>query len=85
MLSKAEYKEIDKKTENNNPLETFKDCAEDSIVSFKNEYIDEILENLKNEEINNEYKINPNYYKFQTEINSKSWRKNLKCWRKNRF
>ena len=71
LLSKAEYKENDKKTENNNPLETFKDCAEDSIVSFKNEYIDEILENLKNEEINNEYKINPNYYKFQTEINSK--------------
>ena len=71
LLSKAEYKEFDKKTKNNNPLETFKDCAEDSIVSFKNEYIYEILENLKNEEINNEYKINPNYYKFQTEINSK--------------
>lgn len=71
LINKAEYKEINIKTENNDSFETIKESEEDSIVSFQNQYIDEILENLKNEEINNEYKINPNYFNFQTEINQK--------------
>ena len=67
---KIEYKEINE-NRNNDSFETLKEDEEDSIETCKNEYIDEILENLKNEEIKNAYKINPNYFKFQTEINPK--------------
>ena len=69
LIKKIEYKEVNKKTGMNDSFETIKEGEEDSIVSFQNQYIDEILENLKNEEINNAYKINPNYFKFQTDIN----------------
>ena len=40
-----------------------------SDIQNVNEYMDEILDNLINEEKNNKCEINPNYFKYQTEIN----------------
>ena len=71
LTKKTEYNEIDKCLEINNSFEVHKYNEEEPRVSCIMEYIDEILENLKNEELNNAYKINPDYFKFQIEINSK--------------
>ena len=71
LTKKAEYIEEEKKSEINNSFETLKENKENLDKSKENEYIHDILENLKNEERNNAYKINPNYFKFQTDINPK--------------
>jgi len=71
LAKKIEYNEIDKSSEINNSFEVLMDNEEEPRKSPILEYIDEIFENLKNEEINNAYKINPDYFKFQIEINSK--------------
>jgi hypothetical protein len=71
LTKKAEYIEEEKKSEINNSFETLKEKKENLDKSKENEYIHDILENLKNEERNNAYKINPNYFKFQTDINPK--------------
>ena len=71
LAKKIEYNEIDKSSEINNSFEILMDNEEEPRKSPILEYIDEIFENLKNEEINNAYKINPDYFKFQIEINSK--------------
>ena len=47
------------------------ELVEEPETNNEDEYLDEILENLKGEEINNKYKINQNYFNFQNEINNK--------------
>ena len=68
------YSEISKKSEEKISFEIKEKEVEsysDPNFSFVDDYIDEILENLKIEEANNEFKIDPDYFHFQTEINSK--------------
>jgi hypothetical protein len=71
LTKKTEYIDEVKKSEIDNSFETLKENKEDSNKFKENEYIEDILESLKNEELNNAYKINPNYFKFQTDINAK--------------
>ena len=75
LQTNKDYLEEIKKTEINNSIETFneneiKDIS-DSLVEKEDEYVDEILENLIFEEENNKFKINPDYFTFQVEINNK--------------
>ena len=69
-----EYSEISKKSDVNTSFKIKAKEEElnlDSNFSLEKDYVDEILENLKIEETNNEFKIDPDYFHFQTEINSK--------------
>ena len=70
-----EYSEKEDKLDNTKSIDMTKenemDVSEESLEKNEEVYIDEIFENLKNEELNNKYKINPNYFIFQNEINNK--------------
>lgn len=72
---KMEYIEKQKNFEINNSIEISKEKEvelelESNLVN-EEEYMEEILDNLYIEEENNQFKINPDYFKLQTEINSK--------------
>ena len=69
-----EYSELSKKSDVNASFEIKEKEAESKLdlnFSLEEDYIEEILENLKIEETNNEFKIDPDYFHYQTEINSK--------------
>ena len=70
-----DYNVKPKNIEINNSIEMSKEKANESELDldFVNgeEYIEEILDNLYKEEKINEFKINPDYFKFQVEINNK--------------
>ena len=72
---KYEYSEKQKNLEINNSIEMSKEKEIElefgSNLVNEEEYMEEILDNLYFEEKNNQFKINPDYFKFQTEINSK--------------
>ena len=72
---KMEYIEKQKNFEINNSIEISKEKEvefelESNLIN-EEEYMEEILDNLYIEEENNQFKINPDYFKLQTEINSK--------------
>lgn len=70
-----EYSENEDKLENTKSIEISKENEtepnEEYYAKNEDEYLDEILQNLREEEINNKYKINPYYFNFQNEINNK--------------
>ena len=70
-----EYCEKPKNSETNHSIEMSKEKEMESNLDLdlvnEKEYIEEIIDNLYSEEENNEYKINPDYFKFQAEINNK--------------
>ena len=70
-----EYSEKPKRAEINSSFEISEENEPESDIdtNLKNEeeYLDEILGNFIYEEENNKYKINPDYFKFQHEINYK--------------
>jgi len=70
-----EYSEKPKNSETNHSIEMSKEKEMESNLDLdlvnEEEYIEEIIDNLYSEEENNEYKINPDYFKFQAEINNK--------------
>lgn len=72
-IKTIEYSEDAKKSEADKTIEMSEENEEDLnnklILTCEYEYIDEILENLKLEEESNIYKINPNYFKYQAQIN----------------
>lgn len=72
-IKTIEYSEDAKKSEADKTIEMSEENEEDLnnklILTCEYEYIDEILENLKLEEESNIYKINPNYFKYQVQIN----------------
>ena len=72
---KMEYREKPKISETNDSIEMSKEkdleLELDSNHVNEEEYMEEILDNFYTEEENNRFKINPNYFKLQTEINSK--------------
>ena len=75
LIMNKEYNEEPKKSESNHSIEMNKENE----INFNNdpnninemEYIGEIFENLRIEEENNKYKIDPDYFKKQGEINRK--------------
>ena len=71
---KIEYTIIGEKAFNNNEMQIIKESEKDLIENLSGndeEYTDEILENLINEEKTVNIEINPNYFEFQHEINQK--------------
>ena len=71
---KIEYTIIGEKAFNNNEMQIIKENEKDLIENLSGndeEYTDEILENLINEEKTVNIEINPNYFEFQHEINQK--------------
>ena len=66
------YSENEDKFDETKSIEICKEnkmeLVEESETNNEDEYLDEILENLKDEEINNKYKINQNYFNFQNEL-----------------
>lgn len=70
-----EYKESPKKIEQNisteNPKDNEIELNFDSNYKNEEEYLNEIIENLKIEEKENKFKINRDYFNSQTEINYK--------------
>lgn len=70
-----DYSENEDKFDETKSIEICKEnkmeLVEEPQTNNEDEYLDEILENLKGEEINNKYKINQNYFNFQNEINNK--------------
>ena len=71
-----DYSEKEDKLDNTKSIEILKkenemDVIEESLEKNEEVYIDEIFENLKNEELNNKFKINSDYFSFQNEINNK--------------
>ena len=71
---KIEYTIIGEKAFNNNEMQIIKENEKDLIENLSGndeEYTDEILENLINEEKIVNIEINPNYFEFQHEINQK--------------
>ena len=70
-----DYSENEDKFDETKSIEICKEnkieLVEEPETNNEDEYLDEILENLKGEEINNKYKINQNYFNFQNEINNK--------------
>ena len=71
---KIEYTIVGEKAFNNNEMQIIKESEKDLIENLSGndeEYTDEILENLINEEKTVNIEINPNYFEFQHEINQK--------------
>ena len=71
---KIEYTIVGEKAFNNNEMQIIKESEKDLIEDLsgnEEEYTDEILENLINEEKTVNIEINPNYFEFQHEINQK--------------
>jgi cyclin B len=69
---KIEFTIVEKKAFNNNEMQISKEKdVIDDFVRNEEEYTDEILENLINEEKIVNIEINPNYFEFQPEINQK--------------
>ena len=70
-----DYSEKEDKFDSNKSMDLSKEnemeIIEEPLQKNEEVYLDEIFENLKNEEANNKYKINPDYFSFQNEINNK--------------